>query len=104
MASLPKYPTAHQEQKKKLRCTDDNPATAQKIAEEQHGRLSATGYEGSITVWLIPFVKPTMAVHLHDKDLPDRDGKYYVIATETTYSRSGGQRKITLGRRLDVQK
>ena len=87
-----------------LRCTDDTTATAQKLAKEQHGRLTATGYEGSITGWLIPYVEPGMAISLHDKDIPDRDGKYYVIATETTYSRSGGQRKITLGRRLDIQK
>lgn len=41
-----------------------------------------------------------MAISLHDEDLTDRDGKYYVVATETTFSKSGGQRKISLGRRL----
>lgn len=87
-----------------LRAKSENIDEAKEIAENEYKARSFEGYEGSITAWLLPFVKPSMSITLHDKDIPDRDGKYYVIATETTYSRSGGQRKITLGRRLDIQK
>ena len=73
---------------------------AQNIAENEYNSRCFEGYEGSITGWLIPYVQPAMAILLHDDDLPERDGKYYVVATETTYSKNGGQRKITLGRRL----
>lgn len=73
---------------------------AKQLAENEYNARCFDGYDGSVTGWLLPYVQPAMAISLHDEDLPDRDGKYYVVATETTFSKSGGQRKITLGRRL----
>ena len=58
------------------------------------------GYEGSITCWLIPYVEPTCKISLHDGSYEYKDGNYYVIATETSFSSFGGIRKITLGRKI----
>ncbi|MBQ9546803.1 MAG: hypothetical protein IJU90_05915 [Bacteroidales bacterium] len=76
------------------------PTLPKKLAEQEYNARCFEGYEGSVTGWLLPYVQPAMAISLHDEDQTDRDGKYYIVATETTYSKSGGQRKITLGRRL----
>ena len=83
-----------------LKSPAQNEADAMKVAEAEYRRRSFDGYEGSFTAWLIPYVKPTNTVHLHDKDYPTKDGNYYVTGTETTYSSSGGVRKIKLGHRL----
>lgn len=77
---------------------------AKKMAQREFEARSLDSYEGSVTGWLLPYVEPDMAVQLFDNDLPERNGKYYVVATETTFSKSGGQRKITLGHRLDAKK
>ncbi|MBP5535159.1 MAG: hypothetical protein J6X62_00035 [Bacteroidales bacterium] len=45
-------------------------------------------------------MKPTDTVRLHDADCPAKDGNYYVTGTETSYSSSGGTRKIKLGHKL----
>jgi hypothetical protein len=58
------------------------------------------GYEGSITGWLIPYVEPTYKISLHDGEYEYKNGNYYVIATETKFSRNGGERKITMGRKI----
>lgn len=87
-------------QKIALVSPSEDASEAQKIAENEYNARCFEGYEGSVTGWLIPYIQPAMAVSLHDADLPERDGKYYVVATETTFSKSGGQRKISLGRRL----
>lgn len=62
--------------------------------------LSYTGYEGNITGWLIPFVEPTYSAHIHDKEYEYKTGSYYVVSVTTTFSASGGVRKIELGRKL----
>lgn len=77
-----------------------NKTEARNVAEAECRRLSFDGYEGSFTGWLVPYVRPTDTVRLIDKDYPAKDGNYYVTGTETTYSSSGGVRKIKLGRRL----
>lgn len=58
------------------------------------------GYEGSITGWLIPSVKPGDSVKIVDKDYEYKNGTYYVKSVTTTFGESGGSRKISLGKRL----
>ena len=70
------------------------------IAENWYNALVYDGYEGSFTGWLIPFVKPTDIVSLHDEQYEYKDGEYYVVGTEVEFSSSGGSRKIELGRRM----
>lgn len=73
---------------------------AQTLAEREHAAHCYEGYDGSLTTWLQPYVEPDMAVTIHDPIHPERDGKYYVVAVQTTFDKNGGKRKITLGRRV----
>lgn len=70
--------------------------TAKQVLAEK----SYTGYSGSFSSWLRPAVEPTNIAVLHDPDYEYKDGSYWITAVETEYSRSGGKRKITLGKRL----
>ena len=63
--------------------------------------LSFTGYEGSITGWLVPYVEPTYTAQIRDAEYEYKDGAYYVISVTTTFSESGGVRKIEIGRKLN---
>lgn len=60
-----------------------------------------TGYEGSFQSWLVPYVDAGYKVAITDPDYEIKNGKYYVISVETTFSKDGGVRKITLGKRLN---
>lgn len=71
-----------------------------KVAKTEFNRLCFDGYEGSITTWLIPVVKPTYSARIIDKDYQFKTGTYYVAAVQTTFDENGGVRKITLGKKL----
>ena len=73
---------------------------AQKVAENAHARLWFDGYEGSITGWLLPYVAPCYKIELRDGQYEYKNGVYFVLGTETSFSSSGGSRTIKLGRRL----
>lgn len=75
-------------------------ADLRKRGEQDLKYLSYTGYEGSITAWLIPYVEPTFSLHLHDKEYEYKTGSYYVVSVTTTFSEDGGVRKIEIGRKL----
>ncbi len=61
---------------------------------------SYTGYSGTFTAWLTPYAEPGMAAHIIDPQHPERNGRYYILQTATTYSSAGGKRQITLGRHI----
>ncbi|MDR1896549.1 MAG: hypothetical protein LBR10_07155 [Prevotellaceae bacterium] len=71
-----------------------------RVAESEQSLWAYDGYEGSLTGWLLPYVEPAYKIRLLDSEYPRKNGNYYVIATETNFSSSGGVRKITLGRKL----
>lgn len=58
------------------------------------------GYEGSIQGWLVPYVDAGFKAKIIDDDYEYKNGTYYVIGVETNFSKVGGVRKITLGKRL----
>ena len=60
-----------------------------------------TGYEGSFQSWLVPYVDAGYKVAITDPDYEVKNGTYYVISVETTFSKDGGVRKVTLGKRLN---
>lgn len=62
--------------------------------------LTYDGYEGGFSSWLIPYVEPTYSVHLRDKDYEYKKGSYYCVSVNTSFSRNGGVRTITIGRKL----
>ncbi len=75
-------------------------ATLERRADEELKIKSYTGYEGSITGWLVPRVVPTDLVEIRDADYPHKTGKYYVVAVESTFSAAGGERKVTVGKKV----
>ena len=75
-------------------------ASAQQAAKAELARRCFSGYEGSLTGWLVPYVAPTYSVEIRDNDYPQRVGTYYVIGTEIEFGPDGGRRKVILGRKI----
>ena len=71
-----------------------------KRGEEELKYLVFDGYEGSITTWLVPYVEPGYSAKIYDAEYEYKKGTYYVVSVTTTFSESGGARKVELGRKL----
>lgn len=69
-------------------------------ADEELKAKAYSGYEGSFTAWLVPRVEPGDIAELRDADYETKNGSYYVVSTETTFSSGGGSRKITIGKKI----
>jgi hypothetical protein len=71
--------------------------------KQELANIVYTGYEGNFTGWLLPFCEPTFKVQIRDHEHVEDEGKqgnYYVIATETKISNSGGERVVTIGKKI----
>ncbi len=86
--------------KKEIMCPTDDTESMKKRGETELKRLSFDGFEGSIHTWLLPYCEAGYSAEIKDKDYPEKDGKYFVQSVTTTFSESGGKRKIELGIRL----
>lgn len=75
--------------------------TLERRADEELKIKAYSGYEGSFTAWLVPRVEPGDAVELRDAEYEAKNGTYYVVSTETTFSSGGGSRKITIGKKTE---
>ncbi|MCD8081868.1 MAG: hypothetical protein LUF04_16175 [Bacteroides sp.] len=75
--------------------------TMENRADEVLKQKAYSGYEGDITTWLVPFVKPTDQAEIRDADYEYKTGTYYVVAVETNLSDAGGSRKVTIGAKLE---
>lgn len=75
-----------------------NKSDLKKAAENEYNLWNYSGYEGSLTGWLVPVVKAGGSVRLRDKERPE--GKYYVTGVEIEFGQNGAKRKVTLGRKL----
>lgn len=75
--------------------------TMENRADEVIKQKAYSGYEGDITGWLVPRVKPTDQAEIRDADYEYKNGTYYVISVETTLSDAGGVRKVTIGAKLE---
>lgn len=71
-----------------------------KIAVEALAAKVFTGFEGNFTGWLVPYCDAGYSVEIRDKEYEYKNGKYYVISVETTVSQQGGERVVTIGKRL----
>jgi hypothetical protein len=78
----------------------NNEADMKRVAESEYSLWVYDGYEGNFTGWLVPFVEPAYKIYLRDRDYTFKNGAYYVVATDVSFSRSGGVRKVTLGRKI----
>lgn len=70
------------------------------VAESKLKELKYSGYEGSITSFLIPFVTRGMAVKIEDDKFPQRAGSYLVDKVKITSGVSGARRIIYLGNKV----
>lgn len=86
-------------QKVEVTANSSDEESVMKLAKSTYNLWCYDGFEGSFTGWLVPFVEPTNKVEIRDGERGTRE-VYYVLATETSFSSSGGVRKITIGRRL----
>ncbi len=78
-----------------------DPKTLENRADEVLKQRAYSGYEGDITGWLVPGVKPTDQAEIRDDDYEYKNGTYYVISVETDLSASGGSRKVSIGAKLE---
>ena len=76
-------------------------ASLKKMAEEELKRKNFTGYEGSLTGWLLPVCDAGYKVKIRDGEYEYKNGTYYVLAVETEFSQSGGKRKVKFGKKLE---
>ena len=83
-----------------IKCATSDDASMKARAEVELKRRSYSGYDGDITTWLIPDCVPGCQVQLHDADYPHKDGVYYVNSVTTSFSQSGGSRKVSISYRL----
>ena len=77
-----------------------DPDQLKTLAESEYNLWCYDGYEGSFTGWLIPYLEPGDAVKVIDTDYLKKQGVYYVTGTEISFSKEGGKRTVSLGRRL----
>ncbi len=75
-------------------------ASLKKRAEEELLLVVYSGFEGNFTGWLIPYCAPSYKISLRDAEYPNKNGDYYVLATEVKFSSSGGERTVTIGRKV----
>jgi hypothetical protein len=78
--------------------TDIN--SLKKRGEEELKQIVYTGFEGKFIAWLIPYCEPTYKISLRDGDYPEKNGDYYVLSTDTTFSSNGGVREINIGKKI----
>jgi hypothetical protein len=69
-------------------------------AEQEWNLFAYDGYEGSFTGWLLPVVEPAYKIRIQDGDYSFKNGNYYVVAVETKFSSSGGERTVTIGKKI----
>jgi hypothetical protein len=75
--------------------------TLERVAQNDLGSFKVDALEGTITTFLIPFVRPNFAASIEDPDYNSRTGEYVVSKVKTTFTVSGGIRRIvTPGRRI----
>ena len=70
------------------------------IAENIYNAKSYSGYDGSFQAWFLPIISKGDSAEIYDQDDPERNGRYFVKAVETSCSSGGITRKITVGKRL----
>ena len=84
--------------KRTVNSSDDE--SLQRAAENEYNLWCYDGYEGGLTAWLVPYCKPSDIAEVRDREYEYKNGSYYVVATDTEFSSSGGRRKVILGRKM----
>lgn len=71
-----------------------------KLGEAELSELKYTGYEGTITGFLVPYATRGMTVSITDENYPERAGSYFVPKVVTTFGTSGARREVELGSKV----
>ena len=74
--------------------------TLRAIAEEELKKWSYTGYEGTLTSWLLPYATYGMRAKIVDTKYPEREGTYFIDSVRTTFDQHGGRRTLSLGKKV----
>jgi hypothetical protein len=74
-----------------------------KLAQNDLEKYKYSGFEGTITTFLIPFAEPLMTSELNDPVYGNaRSGFYQIDSVTTTFGQGGARRIIELGKRLSA--
>jgi hypothetical protein len=76
-------------------------ASLTKRGEQELQQIVYTGFEGNFTGWLVPYCQPTYKILLRDSEYPYKNGVYYVVSTEVNFSSQGGERIISIGKKIN---
>ena len=87
-----------QGEQRTLNYYNKNEETLRQIATDDLDKLKYTGYKGSFTTFLHPYVEHSWPIKLSSLKIPERDGSYYISEVTTTFNSSGGRQTITLDR------
>lgn len=70
------------------------------LAKAELEKLQFVGYNGDITVFLLPYATRGMKAVLIDNDDLDKGGSYFINKVVTTFGMSGARRKVSIRNRL----
>jgi hypothetical protein len=73
-----------------------NETILKEIANDLQTSENYTGYQGSITCFLEPYINKSDVVQIIDNRFPEREGLFFVETVEGSFDSSGGRQKVTL--------
>lgn len=74
------------------------------MAKDAQLRQNSQGYSGSITAFLVPYVRPGMTAIILDKENPKRDGSYFIESVKGSFGPGGGRQVIGISFALSTEK
>lgn len=75
-------------------------AKLKEMAQAEIKKLKYSGFEGSVTSFLIPVAAPGYAAEIRDAEHKNREGKYFIKKVVTRFGLSGARREITISNKL----
>lgn len=78
--------------------------TLKERAETEILKYKFTGFKGSLTSFLIPYVEPNMTAQVVHPDYTGFEGSYVVDSVVTTFGVAGARRKVELGVLVGAEK
>ncbi len=81
----------------------DQSTTLKQFAEESYKKYKTDRFEGSLALFGTPYIRHGMKVDLTSQMYPERNGRYYVEATETgVFANANYRRVLTLGHKVTM--
>jgi hypothetical protein len=67
------------------------------IAQRLESKENYRGYEGDVTIFLVPYAEKGMVCEITDKVFHERQGRYFVDTVSGEFGEGGGRQTLTLG-------